>query len=199
MREHFGLHLIREVDIGVVTDGLIDQGESCLVGIGIGDIVGDLGDDLGAHQIVDESMSSLWIAGILGDHQHVVEDIAALLGDHIVELDAILRLFGAQTGLHHIPGPADGHTDIAIGQIIDVLLEKEISSNENCSTGSITEREVDVIKELVAGKRPKEIADILNISEKTVRNHISNTMQKLSVKGRAQAVVELIRLGEISL
>ena len=39
----------------------------------------------------------------------------------------------------------------------------------------------------------------LNISEKTVRNHISNAMQKLSVKGRAQAVVELLRLNEITL
>ncbi|MFR5985147.1 MAG: LuxR C-terminal-related transcriptional regulator [Bacilli bacterium] len=48
-------------------------------------------------------------------------------------------------------------------------------------------------------KCPREIANILSISEKTVRNHISNTMQKLSVKGRAQAVVELIRLGEITL
>ena len=55
------------------------------------------------------------------------------------------------------------------------------------------------LKQLVENKTTKEIADILNISEKTVRNHISNTMQKLSVKGRAQAVVELLRLGEITL
>ena len=45
----------------------------------------------------------------------------------------------------------------------------------------------------------KEIASKLNISEKTVRNHISNTMQKLGVKGRAQAVIELLRLGELSI
>jgi hypothetical protein len=32
------------------------------------------------------------------------------------------------------------------------------------------------------------------ISEKTVRNHISNAMQKLGVKGRSQAVVELLRI-----
>ena len=37
------------------------------------------------------------------------------------------------------------------------------------------------------------------ISEKTVRNHISNVMQKLQVKGRAHAVVELIRLGELNI
>ena len=45
----------------------------------------------------------------------------------------------------------------------------------------------------------KDIAKNLNISEKTVRNHISNTMQKLGVKGRSQAVVELLRMKVISL
>lgn len=63
----------------------------------------------------------------------------------------------------------------------------------------LTKREKEVFLLLVNNKSTKEIANILNISEKTVRNHISNTMQKLSVKGRAQAVVELIKLGEISL
>lgn len=52
---------------------------------------------------------------------------------------------------------------------------------------------------LVENKTTREIAKKLNISEKTVRNHISNVMQKLGVKGRAAAVVELIKLKEITL
>ena len=67
------------------------------------------------------------------------------------------------------------------------------------SKGILTKREKEVFNLLVENKSTKDIADILSISEKTVRNHISNTMQKLSVKGRAGAVVELIRLGEINL
>lgn len=63
----------------------------------------------------------------------------------------------------------------------------------------LTNRETQVFSLLVKNKTTKEIADELKISEKTVRNHISNTMQKLGVKGRAQAVVELIRLGNIKL
>ena len=63
----------------------------------------------------------------------------------------------------------------------------------------LTKREKEVFSLLVLNKITRDIADILEISEKTVRNHISNVMQKLGVKGRAQAVVELIRLGEISL
>ena len=63
----------------------------------------------------------------------------------------------------------------------------------------LTTREKEVFDLLVLNKSTKDISDELNISEKTVRNHISNAMQKLGVKGRAQAVVELIRLGEISI
>jgi len=67
------------------------------------------------------------------------------------------------------------------------------------SKSILTKREKEVFSLLVENKTTKEIADTLGISEKTVRNHVSNAMQKLSVKGRAQAVVELIRLGEITL
>ena len=63
----------------------------------------------------------------------------------------------------------------------------------------LTNREKEVFELLVLNKSTKEIADLLKISEKTVRNHISNTIQKLGVKGRAGAVVELVRLGEITL
>ena len=61
------------------------------------------------------------------------------------------------------------------------------------------ENEREVFLLLVNGSTTKEIALKLGISEKTVRNHISNVMQKLGVKGRASAVVELLKLNEIEL
>ena len=63
----------------------------------------------------------------------------------------------------------------------------------------ITNREKEVFELLIINKTTKDIARQLKISEKTVRNHISNAMQKLGVNGRASAVVELLKLGEISL
>jgi LuxR family transcriptional regulator of spore coat protein len=63
----------------------------------------------------------------------------------------------------------------------------------------LTNREREVFELLVQDKTTKEIAEVLFISEKTVRNHISNVMKKLNVKGRSQAVVELVRLGEIQI
>lgn len=63
----------------------------------------------------------------------------------------------------------------------------------------LTKREEEVFSLLVKNMTTKEISKSLGISEKTVRNHISNAMQKLGVKGRACAVIELIRLGNITL
>jgi spore germination protein gerE len=66
-------------------------------------------------------------------------------------------------------------------------------------TSILTPREREVFELLIQNKSSKQIADELFISEKTVRNHISNVMQKLGVKGRAMAVIELIRMEELSL
>ena len=63
----------------------------------------------------------------------------------------------------------------------------------------LTKRETEVFNLLVKNKTTVEIADILHISPKTVRNHVSNVMQKLGVKGRASAIIDLLKLGEITL
>lgn len=65
--------------------------------------------------------------------------------------------------------------------------------------GILTKREREVFELLIKNLTTKEIAEKLKISEKTVRNHISNVMQKLGVKGRSSAVVELLKLNELSL
>lgn len=63
----------------------------------------------------------------------------------------------------------------------------------------LTKREQEIFDLLVISKTTSEIASLLNISEKTVRNHISNVILKLGVKGRSQAIIELLKLDVISL
>lgn len=63
----------------------------------------------------------------------------------------------------------------------------------------LTPREKEIFTLLIDNYNTKEIAKNLGISEKTVRNHISNVMQKLGVSGRASAVVELLKLKELSI
>jgi LuxR family transcriptional regulator of spore coat protein len=72
-----------------------------------------------------------------------------------------------------------------------------LKGNDQSAKPLLTNREREVFELLVQDKTTKDIAGLLFISEKTVRNHISNVMQKLGVKGRSQAVVELVRLGDL--
>ena len=63
----------------------------------------------------------------------------------------------------------------------------------------LTKREKEIFDLLILNKSTKDISYDLNISEKTVRNHISNVMQKLNIKTRSGAILELIKLGELSI
>ena len=84
------------------------------------------------------------------------------------------------------------------GKDVIKLYEKLGCTSHNTFLGNGTAPK-EIFDFLVKSKTTKDIAKILNISEKTVRNHISNAIQKLGVKGRSQAVVELIKMGEIKI
>lgn len=59
----------------------------------------------------------------------------------------------------------------------------------------LTAREIEILKLLAAGKANKQIAFQLKISEKTVRNHVSNMYEKLGIYDRSQAVLYAVRKG----
>lgn len=58
---------------------------------------------------------------------------------------------------------------------------------------ALTKREYDVLKLLAVGMYNKEIATSLDISERTVKNHVSNIFKKIDVTDRTQAAVFAIR------
>lgn len=57
----------------------------------------------------------------------------------------------------------------------------------------LTGRELEVLIQVASGKFNKEIATSLNISERTVKNHISNIFKKIEVSDRTQAAVFAIK------
>jgi two-component system response regulator DegU len=59
----------------------------------------------------------------------------------------------------------------------------------------LTRRECEVLQLLADGKSNRAIGEALFISEKTVKNHVSNILQKMSVNDRTQAVVVAIKNG----
>lgn len=70
--------------------------------------------------------------------------------------------------------------------------EARASGSKPLLTG-FTEREMEVARALTEGLRPEEIQERLAISHGTLKNHLTVIYQKLGVKGRADAVVALLR------
>ena len=87
----------------------------------------------------------------------------------------------------------DGETYIQ-PSLIPALNAKRIEKNEDQKKiENLTKRELEVLKLLAVGMYNKEIAEKLNISERTVKNHVSNIFKKLEVTDRTQAAVFAIR------
>ena len=78
--------------------------------------------------------------------------------------------------------------------LIPVLNAKMIDRDKDVvKIESLTRRELEVLKNLSYGMYNKEIAEKLDISERTVKNHISNIFKKIEVTDRTQAAVFAIR------
>ena len=84
--------------------------------------------------------------------------------------------------------------------LIPALNAKMIEKDEDgLKLDNLTTREIEVLKLLAVGMYNKEVAETLNISERTVKNHVSNIFKKLDVTDRTQAAVFAIRNGIVNI
>lgn len=74
---------------------------------------------------------------------------------------------------------------VALGMSVDSL------------TAPLTNRETQILHYVAEGNSNKKIAQILNISEQTIKNHVSSVLRKLNANDRAHAVVLAMRMGWI--
>ncbi|MDQ1474529.1 MAG: hypothetical protein QOJ99_6009 [Bryobacterales bacterium] len=70
---------------------------------------------------------------------------------------------------------------------------------EHISDEDLTPREIEVLRKVGGGNRNKDIADLLFISEETVKVHLKHIMDKLGAKDRTQAIAIAVRRGIIQL
>jgi RNA polymerase sigma factor (sigma-70 family) len=86
------------------------------------------------------------------------------------------------------------HIDHVLRKIQHLVQEKPAAKiNLSFNMESLTDRELEVIEWIKAGKTNQEIATILNISENTVKSHLKRIYRKLNVSKRAQAVALLAK------
>ena len=103
---------------------------------------------------------------------------SGIAGAQFVELDSANHVL-----LEHEPAWA------RFGQAVLEFLGLEAAEGEAPAFGSLSPREREVLVLITEGLGNAEIGERLSISEKTVRNHISNLFDKLGVWTRAQAIV----------
>ncbi len=70
---------------------------------------------------------------------------------------------------------------------------------EHISDEGLTAREVEVLGKVAGGNRNRDIAELLSISEETVKVHVKHIMDKLGAKDRTQAIAIAVRRGIIQL
>lgn len=106
------------------------------------------------------------------DLVHAVRAVAA--GQTILQPSAARRLMGAM--LQQAPRPADAR-------------------QEAVPAARLTERELEVLGLMAAGRRNRDIAAELVVSEATVKTHVNNIFAKLDCADRTQAIVRAMELG----
>lgn len=79
------------------------------------------------------------------------------------------------------------------------FIDPSVGGRVPALTEDLTPREIDVVRLLAAGQSNKEIADALAIGEETVKTHVGRVLSKLNAENRAQAVIQALKRGLVSL
>ena len=88
-----------------------------------------------------------------------------------------------------------GETSMCPSIAEKLMRELQRSTNLKPSVDPLTEREVEILKLVAQGLPNQEIAEILFISERTVRTHVTNILSKLHLANRTQAALYALREG----
>ena len=91
--------------------------------------------------------------------------------------------------------------EIYVEPSLTVMLNSSLARRDvkKSMIDSLTKRELEILKLIAQGLLNKEIAAMLNISERTVKNHISNIFKKIDVSDRTQAAVFAIKNGIVEI
>lgn len=146
--------------------------------------------DMSGHELTRQILSSSPQARIIiltsfeGDAD-IERALAAGARGYVVKGTPRDELVGAIRAVHvgrkHIPGP----------------LAQKLA--EHLGSEKLSERELQVLKQIALGKRNKEIGSALNIAEDTVKMHVKNVFEKLQVSDRTEAVTVALRRGILHL
>jgi DNA-binding NarL/FixJ family response regulator len=185
------------------------------------DVVGLAEDGLAALDVVAKLRPDVVLMDLKMPNLDGIEATRRMLASNPETKVLILTSFDADTSIIQAlkAGAAgyvlkDSQAEAIVSSILAVMSGERVMASAvaqrvlDMLTGSttpkefydgLTAREVEILKLLASGMANKQIAYKLGISEKTVRNHVSNMYEKLQIFDRAQAVLYAVRKGLIEL
>ena len=85
--------------------------------------------------------------------------------------------------------------------VLEQLSDREVQSGPGRTfvLEQLTDRELQVLGLVAAGRRNREIAEVLNVTIKTVEFHLSNILGKLNAQSRTEAVTRACQVGMLRL
>jgi len=132
-----------------------------------------------------------------GEEHHVMEAIkAGVYGFLLEEMETKEFLYAVDQvaqGKHYIHGRASHH----LMTLYDPSVEEKrhLQEQPNKPKNPLTKRAFQALQLVAQGHNNKEIAQSMQISEKTVKNHLANVLAVLQVRNRTEAVITAIQNG----
>ena len=150
------------------------------------------------HRLAEEAPSSgIVVVGREDDDASILEAIEIGATGHVAavadpaELVAVIR---------KVAEGEDPLRDEVIGRpdLIDKIMEAFRESARRAdapATNPLTPRELDVLRHVAEGMRNRDVGHVMDVSEQTVKNHVSTILHKLGVPNRVRAVTFAVRQG----
>ncbi len=144
-------------------------------------------DGITATRVIKREMPSIKVVALtIYEDEEVIEMVKAGVSGYVLKDVAGSELINT---IHRV---MDG--EVVIHPRVAKRLIKELTREESKKDDiKLTKREKDVLTLLVKGSSNKDMADIMFISEKTVKNHLTSIFRKLGVKDRTQAAVYALK------
>ena len=126
---------------------------------------------------------------IYDDDQYVTEAIQAGASGYVlkkVQRDELIQII-------HLVMENQAFLDPSVTAKVFDRLQGKMNTPERDGIMPLTQRELEILKEMVAGHTDREIGDSLHVSEHTVRAHIKSLYRKLRVSSKSQAVAKALQ------
>ena len=193
---------------------VVRQGLIALLSVAEGvEVVAEAADGREAMKQFESSYPDITLIDLRLPKMSGVEVIQRVRANHAQARFIVLTTYDGDEDIYRAL-QAGARAYLLKGMTVDVLLStiRAVHAGKSCippviaqrlaermSTEQLTQREQDVLEQIVRGKSNKEIGTELEISEATVKTHINNLLGKLGVSDRTQAATAAIQRGLVQL